>query len=56
MAYCADTNILLRWTEPRTEACEQARAAVKALRARGETVYITPQNIVEFLCVATRPT
>jgi predicted nucleic acid-binding protein len=56
MPYCADTNILLRWTEPGTEQCEQARSAVKELRSQGETVYITPQNLVEFWSVATRPT
>lgn len=55
MAYCADTNILLRWTEPGTEHCEQARAAGKALRSQGEIVYITSQNLVEFWAVATRP-
>jgi predicted nucleic acid-binding protein len=55
MPYCADTNILLRWTEPGTEPCEQARAAVKAIRANGDVVYIMSQNLVEFWSVATRP-
>ena len=55
MAYCADTNILLRLTEPGTESCELALTALAALHDRGETVYITPQNIVEFWCAATRP-
>jgi hypothetical protein len=41
MPYCADRNILVRWTEPGTAACDLARAAVKALHAEGETVYIT---------------
>jgi len=55
MSYCADTNILLRWVHPGTVAGEQARQAAKKLRAQGETVYITPQNLVEFWSVATRP-
>ncbi len=48
MAHLSDTNILLRWIEPGTAMCEQARAAVRALRLRGEDVVITPQNLVEF--------
>lgn len=55
MSYLADTNILLRWIEPGTPLCEQAQAAVKALRAAGETVVISPQNLVEFWNGATRP-
>jgi predicted nucleic acid-binding protein len=55
MAYLADTNVLLRWIEPGTPACEQAREAVKALRASGEAVVIMPQNVVEFWNAATRP-
>ncbi|BDI31514.1 hypothetical protein CCAX7_35650 [Capsulimonas corticalis] len=55
MPYCLDTNVLLRWTEPGTPMCEQARVAVKALRAQGEAVSILPQNIVEFWAAATRP-
>jgi len=55
MAYCADTNVLLRWVQPETDASRVARAAVKALHLRGETVYVTPQNLIEFWTVATRP-
>jgi len=55
MSYCADTNILLRWVQPETPASAQARSAVKALHARGDIVFITPQNLVEFWAVATRP-
>jgi len=55
MAYLADTNVLLRWIEPGTPMCEQAREAVKTLRSSGELVFITPQNIVEFWNGATRP-
>ncbi|BDI34110.1 hypothetical protein CCAX7_61610 [Capsulimonas corticalis] len=55
MAYCLDTNILLRWIEPGTPMCAQARAAVQILRSQGEDLYILPQNIVEFWNGATRP-
>jgi len=55
MAYCADTNILLRWVQPATDASQIARGAVEALHLKGEAVYITPQNLVEFWTVATRP-
>jgi predicted nucleic acid-binding protein len=56
MAYCADTNVLLRWAQPETPASLEARAAVKKLHIQGQTVYVTPQNLVEFWTVATRPT
>ncbi|HET6386052.1 MAG TPA: type II toxin-antitoxin system VapC family toxin [Armatimonadota bacterium] len=55
MPHLADTNILLRWLEPGTPMCAQAQAAVRKLRLRGETIYITPQNLVEFWNGATRP-
>ena len=55
MAYLADTNILLRFLEPKTLLCEAARQAVTTLRAAGETIYVAPQNIIEFWNGATRP-
>jgi predicted nucleic acid-binding protein len=55
MPYLADTNILLRFLEPGTPLCEAARQAITALRAAGETVFIAPQNVVEFWNGATRP-
>lgn len=56
MAYLADTNILLRWVSPSDPQHSLAVSAVKALQHRGETVHITPQNLIEFWNVATRPT
>lgn len=56
MTYLVDTNILLRLVNP---ADPQYPAVVNALaqaRQAGNSLYITPQNLVEFRHVATRPT
>jgi predicted nucleic acid-binding protein len=55
MAYLADTNILLRSSEPAHPMYPQAVAAVEALLHRGEAVCIVAQNVIEFWSVATRP-
>lgn len=55
MAYLADTNILLRWVSPADPQHSLAVSSVKALQRRGEIVHITPQNLIEFWNVATRP-
>ena len=55
MKYVADTNILLRWSQAGTPECVLARDAVARLWRDGQTVSITPQNLVEFWSVATRP-
>jgi predicted nucleic acid-binding protein len=55
MAYLADTNCLLRWAQPQHPLYGIARLAVHELRQRGEGVFITPQNLIEFWNVATRP-
>jgi predicted nucleic acid-binding protein len=55
MAYLADTNVALRWTQPLNPDYPIARAAVSTLRQRGEDVFLTPQNLIEFWNVATRP-
>ena len=54
MAILTDTNVLLRslYSEhPRYSAAENALAA---LRLRGETLCVAPQNLIEFWAVATR--
>jgi predicted nucleic-acid-binding protein len=48
MPYLADTNILLRWQRPTDPLYAMAQQAMKALQRRGELVYVTPQNLVEF--------
>jgi predicted nucleic acid-binding protein len=50
-----DSNVLLRTLQPRSPQRETARAAIKALTARGQELSITPQNLVEIWVVATRP-
>ena len=55
IAYLADTNCLLRWAQPQHSIYPLARAAVGELQRRGEDVCITPQNLIEFWNVATRP-
>jgi hypothetical protein len=55
MTYLADTNILLRWVSPADPQRSLAVDSVKALQRRGEVVHITPQNLIEFWGVATRP-
>ena len=51
----ADTNILLRSTEPAHPTHQQAVDAVKTLLANGDRVCLIPQNLIEFWNVATRP-
>jgi predicted nucleic acid-binding protein len=55
MAFLVDTNVVLRWTQPLDPGYPLAQSAVAALRQRGETAFITPQNLIEFWNVATRP-
>lgn len=55
MPYLADTNILLRWVSPTDPQHSLAVSSVKKLQRRGEIVHITPQNLIEFWNVATRP-
>jgi predicted nucleic acid-binding protein len=55
MAILIDTNVLLRLLQPHHPASAVAERAVSALRARNETLHITPQYLMEFWAVATRP-
>ena len=51
----ADTNIVLRWVVRTDPLHGTVRAAVIALRDRGDRVVVCPQNLVEMHAVATRP-
>lgn len=53
--YLIDTNILARIVSPRDPLKPVAVAAVDALRRRNESLSVTPQNLLEFWAVATRP-
>ena len=55
MAVLLDTNILVRLANPLSAQASIAERALNALKARGEELQITPQNLVEFWAVATRP-
>jgi predicted nucleic acid-binding protein len=50
-----DTNTLLRTLQPLHPQRETARAAIKALTARGRELHVVPQNLMELWVVATRP-
>lgn len=53
--YLADTNLLLRLADASPQNATAARALAR-LWQEGHEVFITPQNLVEFWAVATRPT
>src|SRR4051794_30011742 len=53
--YLADTNLLLRLADPASPHHPVAMQALAGLLARGDEVYLTAQNFVEFRSVATRP-
>ncbi len=53
--YLADTNLLLRSASEGHPMQEQAIQSIATLRQQGARVWITPQNLVEFWAVATRP-
>jgi predicted nucleic acid-binding protein len=55
MAVLTDTNILLRLLQPHHPHCRSAEQALDLLRARGEEMNVTSQNLMEFWAVATRP-
>ena len=55
MGYLVDTNILLRSCQPDHPMYLTASTSVEILLEQGEILHITPQNIVEFWNVATRP-
>ena len=56
MSILADTNILLRRTQPDHPSHASAVESVARLLAAAEPVYFTLQNMSEFWNVATRPT
>jgi predicted nucleic acid-binding protein len=55
MAYLVDTSVLARLANSADALYPVAARAVLELHRRGEVLHITPQNLVEFRNVATRP-
>lgn len=55
MAHLVDTSILSRLANAADVLFGIASHAVAELHRRGEVLHITPQNLVEFRNVATRP-
>jgi predicted nucleic acid-binding protein len=55
VSYLIDTNVLLRLSEVGTPASQQILDVLAYLRQKDEELYITPQNLIEFWCSATRP-
>jgi predicted nucleic acid-binding protein len=53
--YLADTNILLRLNKSNDPNFSPIRGAVRTLSVRGYRLCYTPQNIIEFWNVCTRP-
>ena len=53
--YLADTNLLLRLADPASAQHAIATKALAQLFRRGDEVFLTPQNFIEFWAVATRP-
>jgi predicted nucleic acid-binding protein len=56
MAFLLDTSILVRLANRADALYSVADAAVAKLFVRNEVLCITPQNLIEFRNVATRPT
>jgi predicted nucleic acid-binding protein len=56
MPYLVDTNVLLRLLQRSDPYHHTVRAALRTLWQRGEQLSFTPQNLVEFWRVCTRPT
>ena len=53
--YLLDTNLLLRFCDTASSQHQIAVDAIDTLLQRGEQVFITAQNLIEFWAVATRP-
>ena len=53
--YLADTNLLLRIVDPASPLHAVAIDALAELLGRGDELFLTAQNLIEFQAVATRP-
>lgn len=55
MKVLVDTNLITRIAEPAHPQHSTAAHAVSIMAARGDLLYVVPQNFYEFWVVATRP-
>lgn len=55
MAYLLDTNVLVRLASSSDASHAIAARAIHELHKRGEVLHATPQCLIEFRNVATRP-
>ncbi len=55
MSYLVDTNVLLRSVQQTHSMYESSVQAIRILLEQGKTLFIIPQNLIEFWVVATRP-
>ena len=55
-AYLLDTNIVVRLVDAGAESHPLAVRGVSGLLGSGESCFLTPQVLIEFWAVATRPT
>lgn len=55
MTILVDTSVLARWTNPNDKQHGVADQAVSRITNRGDDLVLTPQVLVEFRAVATRP-
>jgi predicted nucleic acid-binding protein len=55
MSYLVDTNVLLRSVQKSHPMHSDAANSIDLLLRHREKVFIIPQNLIEFWCVATRP-
>jgi len=54
-AFLIDTSVLVRRADPQSAQHAAATTAIPNLTASGVTLHVTPQNLIEFWAVATRP-
>lgn len=55
MSHLVDTNVLTRLIVLNDPLSQAARAAIDQLQQNGTGLVVTPQNLIEFWAVATRP-
>ena len=55
MKCLVDTNLLLRSVQSSHPMSSAASGSINSLLRKGEQLFIVPQTVVEFWCVATRP-